>query len=192
MRSNKILHGVGTIGEGQYGSMDNGKEAKCYKLWNAMLRRCYSEYSLSRYPTYRDVTVCEDWCNYQNFAEWWHANYRDSWTLDKDIVKPGNRIYCPEYCRYVPKQINTQFNHIRSDKGACETGVCIDSRNGRFLAKVKSDCKTVNLGSYLTQAEARAAYLKGKRAEVNRLAYLYREEIGEEIFNALLIFPLEG
>ena len=35
--------GVGYLGEGKYKTSKNGKDTKCYKTWNHMLERCYSE-----------------------------------------------------------------------------------------------------------------------------------------------------
>ena len=55
------LYGKGFMGEGLYSS----KDTRAYKLWSDMLKRGYDEVFKLKYPTYKDVTVCEEWHNFQ-------------------------------------------------------------------------------------------------------------------------------
>ena len=45
---------------------------------------------------YLDVTVCEEWHNFQNFAKWFYENYYEisgeKMRLDKDILIKGNKM----------------------------------------------------------------------------------------------------
>jgi hypothetical protein len=54
-----------------------------------MLKRRYSKKG-EHYKYYKDVKICEEWYNFQNFAEWFENNYNpetmQSWQLDKDIL----------------------------------------------------------------------------------------------------------
>lgn len=63
------LYGCGYLGEGEYKTKENGKDTKCYKTWYRMLERCYSDKWKNKYPTYKNVTVCKEWLNFQNFAK---------------------------------------------------------------------------------------------------------------------------
>ena len=67
--------------------------------------------------SYKGVEVCEEWYNFQNFAEWCETqkflNAKDvkgkSYQLDKDILVKGNKIYSPDTCCFVPPEINSLF-----------------------------------------------------------------------------------
>ena len=81
-----------------------------------MLGRCYNEYNLKRRPTYKGCEVCDEWLNFQNFAEWFDNNYytidNEAVCLDKDILIKGNKTYSPEACVFVPITINSLFTKI--------------------------------------------------------------------------------
>lgn len=98
--------GVGFIGVGEYKSQINKTKTKQYNIWSAMIKRCYSEYSLKLNPSYKGVTVCVDWFNFQVFSEWFDKNYIDGMCLDKDILSNGARQYNPENCMFVSHQDN--------------------------------------------------------------------------------------
>lgn len=65
------VYGVGYLGEGTHKAKENGKMTKKYDTWTNMLRRCYS----GEFPNYKDVTVCDEWHNFQVFSEWYDANF---------------------------------------------------------------------------------------------------------------------
>jgi hypothetical protein len=64
--------------------------------------------------------VCNEWHNFQNFAEWFCKNYcdasMDKWQLDKDIIVPGNRVYSPETCCFVPNAVNNKPEYKKKTK----------------------------------------------------------------------------
>lgn len=78
-----------------------------YKLWQAMLSRCYNPKSLCRDPSYKGVTVCERWRYFRNFLAdlprlpgygRWKSG--ESVQLDKDIRDDGSRQYGPGSCSF--------------------------------------------------------------------------------------------
>lgn len=100
------VRGMGFEGYGKYNTtVDNVASVK----WRDMLTRAYSDVELLRRPSTEDVKVCEEWHNFQNFAEWFNGNYINGWELDKDIITPGNFLYSPETCCFIPREINTRF-----------------------------------------------------------------------------------
>ena len=107
------IYGKGYIGIGKYQEYENSKLCIASEKWRSMLTRCYSEKYQERQPTYIGCTVDERWHNFQVFAKWFYENYNpeimDGWHLDKDILVKGNKIYSPETCCFVPREINNLF-----------------------------------------------------------------------------------
>ena len=97
------VYGAGYLGKGLHKAWVDGKDSKVYKIWHGMLERAYCPKFQAKNPTYVGVTVCDEWRNFQVFAEWFFnaSNFVEGLHLDKDIIKKGNRVYCPEYCKFV-------------------------------------------------------------------------------------------
>ena len=104
--STEKIYGIGFIGVGNYKSRNKTGHTKAYNAWAAMLQRCYDSKLHLRNPTYKECSVIEEWYNFQNFAGWFEKNYIDGYQLDKDLLIKGNKIYSPETCCFVPKEIN--------------------------------------------------------------------------------------
>lgn len=76
-----------------------------------MLRRVYG----TRYPTYKDCTISEDWHNFQNFAFDIEALMRekgidslDGYEIDKDIKSKDVKIYSKETVSLVTQKENNK------------------------------------------------------------------------------------
>lgn len=67
----KSFCGIGYLGEGKYTCDD-----LWYTFWRAMIERVNIKND-NYHRTYSDVTICDDWYNYQNFAKWAENNYYD-------------------------------------------------------------------------------------------------------------------
>ena len=72
---NYNVYGVGYNSKGKHPTKINGKLTKYYAIWKSMLQRCYSPRCQEKYPTYKDCEVCEEWYDFQNFAQWYEENY---------------------------------------------------------------------------------------------------------------------
>lgn len=186
-----LVYGVGIYKPGKHLASANNKLTKYYKLWSSMLHRCYSPLSLELKPTYEAVTVEGEFIEFQLFCDWLDINYVDGWSLDKDILLPGNKVYRGDRCCMVPMIINTQLNHNRSSRGQWPTGVTYDRRGKRFLAKISQDRRTVNIGQYLTPEQARSAYLLAKRSYLIELADRYKSQLSSSVYEAIIKFPIE-
>ena len=93
--------------------------------------------------------------------------------LDKDIKVPGNKIYSPERCLFLPKSINLLLNGCAARRGDYPKGVNLFKRNGSFIAKISIDGKRKHLGYFSTPELARQAYVKAKNAEIMRKCEQY-------------------
>lgn len=102
------IFGFGYAGVGRHKQSNGGVSTKAYKTWYDMLRRCYSERFHQRRPSYRGCSVCSEWHNFQNFADWYERNHVEGYELDKDIKIKGNKTYSPEACMFVSAFENSE------------------------------------------------------------------------------------
>jgi hypothetical protein len=112
-RMKPSVFGVGFIGGTECSPTKNGRLTKCYRLWQAILKRCYCEKSLAEKPYYRGVKVCNEWHNFQNFASWFEKNSPsdiDKYHLDKDRLQKGDvKVYSPSTCCFITPQENSEL-----------------------------------------------------------------------------------
>lgn len=188
------VFGKGYIGLGKYNSRGlNGKLTKSYNTWKGVLERCYCKKFSKRVSTYKDVTVCEEWLNFQNFAEWFEENYNPEtmkdWHLDKDILVKGNKIYSPETCCFIPQTINSIFKSSTSYRGEYPIGVteCC----GNFRTGLNKENMYVHLGTFKTIKEAFQAYKKAKEEYIKEIADKWKDKIDLRVYKAMYIYQVE-
>lgn len=159
-----------------------------YSKWADMLRRCYDPKTHIKHPTYNGCTVCSDWLTFSNFKKWYDINNRVGMHMDKDILIRGNKIYGPEYCRFVPQAINKLLNDHGAKRGQYPQGVYFHKPTQKYIAKVKrGNGSNRHIGYYLTEQEAFNAYKIKKELWIkNRADWYYRIGlIGLDIHSSL-------
>lgn len=175
-----MIFGKGFLGEGVFKTKEDSKQTKYYKVWYDMLNRCYTD----KHPSYKGCYVCEQWLNFQNFAQWLvnHKNYgKAGYDLDKDLVKLGNKEYSPFYCDLIPKELNVAvISPVEKVKG-CHW--C--SRDKKFIAAIRIHGKKKVLGYFGTELAAQEAYINAKRAHLNDLACRFKDAIKPEVYENL-------
>lgn len=193
MGKRTIIYGVATNSPGKYSSRDGSKRTRVYQCWLGMIARCYSEKNLENSPSYRGCTVCAEWLEFKNFAEWFNSNYIKGFALDKDIIKPGNRIYCPEYCGFVPTAINTMLTHAsrKHTRYDLPSGVSFCTFTNRYIVVMRANGRSKTVGRFDDPDIARREYIRNKKIEVVRQANKYRGQITEQMYQALLVFPVD-
>ena len=168
--------GIGYIGEGKYKTIENGKKTKCYEVWNSMLQRCYDDKYQERRPTYKGCEVCEEWHNFQAFAEWYEKNYyevpNEKMCLDKDILLHGNKIYSRDTCLIVPHRVNSLFTYKRNNKLKLPSGISPHGSKYQVMCNDESG-KRITLGTYKTINEAFTIYKEFKERVIKQVADEY-------------------
>lgn len=106
-----------------------------------MLQRCYDQKWISRYPTYKDCKVCDEWLTFSNFKKWMELQDWAEKYLDKDILNPSCKIYSPETSRFVCSITNNFILDRLNGRGEFPIGSSMDKRTGKF----NSYCKTRSL-----------------------------------------------
>ena len=187
----KTVYGIGFIGLGEHVPSLNGKDTKLYKLWASVICRTYHEYSLIRYPTYRNVEICDEWLCFQNFADWCLQNpfYNLGYCLDKDILSDGDKIYSPDTCCFIPHEINTLLPEKRCDKGDLPTGVT--ERSGRYRANLSINGSNILLGTYDTVDEALKVYKEAKEKRIKELSRKWEGKIEDRVFKKLMNWKID-
>lgn len=180
---------IGECGRG------NKKNKMSYWYWNAMISRCHDNYLLEKEPTYKQCTICEEWREYSSFDKWFNENYyeieNEKMELDKDILFKGNKIYSPETCIFVPKNINLLFVKSDAKRGDYPIGVNCNKRSGKFVARCGEYGKRVNLGTFRTPEEAFNAYKSEKERYIKEVADLYKDKIPQKLYEALYKYEVE-
>lgn len=168
-----VVYGVGFMGVGDK-HKSNYKVA--YNKWCSMLFRCYGEKSKIENPTYSECTVCEEWHNFQNFAQWFEKNYpggkSQEWQLDKDLKVIGNKIYSPETCIFIPQNINLFTVSRQNDRGEYMIGVTWNKEKKKFRAQCNNPftVKNEHIGYFSDELSAHLAWRSVKSAYADRLA----------------------
>lgn len=161
-----VVFGVGFTGIGNYSKT---KDKKAYSTWASMLNRCYSPKVHAKRPTYIDCSVTPEWHNFQNFAVWFYENYKEGLHLDKDILVQGNKVYAPEKCMFVTKEINNLLLDSTSRRGEYKRGVT--KYQNRYKAQYNdSNKKKTHIGMFTTEQEAHEAYIEYKYALIKQVA----------------------
>lgn len=190
----KLILGVGTNSRGKYKSRIDGKMTKSYRTWQNMLKRAYCPKGHARWSTYAGCSVSDEWLEYQQFAEWFENHeYSDcGYELDKDLLIPGNKIYAPDRCVFVPRRLNTLLLDCGAARGQYLQGVSFHKGHNKFVAGIKISGKRKGLGRFDTEIEAYHAYKKAKEQYVKDSANLWKNDIADEVYHALMNWQLEG
>lgn len=134
-----------------------------YSRWVHMLKRCYG--TRSKNPSYEGCTVCEDWKYFSKFRAWMEKQEWEGKELDKDLLCPGNKVYTPKLCIFVPKEVNAFLTDRRNDRGECKR-IGVSKHGEKYRARISNS----HVGIYETEQEAFDAWLTAKREKARMLA----------------------
>jgi hypothetical protein len=185
-KNTPFLYKKGYIGFGIYNSANS---IFAYQIWRGMFERCYNISDKRIKSSYLDCEVHKDWCNFQNFAEWFNKNHIKGFELDKDILFKGNKIYSAETCCFVPRKINNLFVFKKSKRGIYPIGSCMDGNKLKTVVNINGKCK--NLGRFEDINEAFYAYKNAKEENIKIIANQFKSQITKQCYNSLMNWKIE-
>jgi len=164
----------------------NGKKVICpfYLKWSSMMRRCYSETYQSNQPTYIGCSVAQEWHTFMDFREWMERQEWEGNELDKDILRPGNKVYGSDTCVFVDRATNALLNNNATKRGEWPIGVFYHKPSRKFMALCRSAGKKVFLGRYDTAEAAHNAWRIAKAKVITDCA---DRQTDKRVRNALLL-----
>ena len=195
------LYGVGYLGKS--GRTEQNKMT--YRAWNHILSRCYNPEVQKKQPYYYDCSVDPRWHCFAVFEEWFiqqeQRHFKEDygigrrWSIDKDILVRGNKVYSPETCCFVPNEINAavtkpkrRIAHIELPEGVglikpkttgCKIGYTARAHTGTTE-------KERYLGYYDTPEKAFKVYKRTKEGHIKSLAEKWKGKIDEKVYEALI------
>lgn len=185
------VYGVGIVGE-KY-PLENGKQSKEYNVWVRMLDRCYSTTNDTR-KTYEGCEVTSSFRYFPFFKEWCHNQVgfgEKGFALDKDILVKGNKVYSPETCCFVPREINSLF--VKRDKlrGEYPVGVCFHKPLNKYVSKLSAYGRSRNLGYFSSVSEAFYVYKEAKETHIKEVANKWKDQIDQRVYEALMNWEVD-
>lgn len=181
----KQICSIGYYGVGKYKTGSDIKHSVEYQNWTSMIRRCYDIRRGAMYSAYYDkCKVCDEWHNFQNFAQWYDENFyqvgAERMHIDKDILCKNNKIYSPETCLIVPQRINMIFLK-KPNKYNLPSGVR-PVANGMFSAEYNHE----KIGVFKNAYVAGVAHDKAKKKHIIKIACEYKDVIPTAVYDALI------
>lgn len=187
----QLIYGVG-INDRSVAATLNGKITKEYDLWHDMLKRCYSKPFLEKQPTYIGCSVSDTFKYYHMFHAWCQTQIgfgKEGYQLDKDLLIKSNKLYSEDTCVFIPKELNSLLTKRTLDRGLLPIGVT--KSGSKFMAQCRVLGKRIYLGTFDTPELAFIAYKTFKEAYIKERAELYKHEIDERAYQALINYKVE-
>ena len=183
-----------TCGVGIFDGVKGESKTKPYVLWREMLRRCYVDSIKERTPNYKECTVDVQFHKYSYFQDWCNKQIgfnNEGWQLDKDILVKGNKLYSPETCCFVPKEINCLIIPRKSVRGEFPIGVTFDPLIGKFRSQMNRGGKKTHMGLFSCPEEAFCAYKEAKEDYIKQVADKYKDQIDPRVYEVLMKYQVE-
>ena len=183
----KLTNDIGYFGNDKRYEFNN----KAYGVWYHILKL------VKENPC--EYEICEEWKDYNNFYEWYEANYYsvdgEKMDLLKDIFDPYNKEYCPKMCIFVPYRITRL---LKGSVSKTDLPVGVGRRKDTDMyystcAVIKNGKKTtIRHSGFKTPAEAYKQYLKDRKQYISDVAEAYRYDIPEKLYYALLDWEIDS
>lgn len=159
----RLISGFG-INDAAYFVAPRGQPpCRFYKRWLSMIHRCYDPSTQARHPTYLGCSVDVRWKYFTVFKAWMETQDWEGKELDKDLLLPGNKVYSPDTCVFIPAKINAMLTDGAAARGDYMIGVSVRKRWGKLF---EANCGGVYLGKFDTELEAHNAWRLAKSTQI--------------------------
>lgn len=127
-----------------------------YLVWKSMIQRCYDPKSLVKHSTYEGCSVCDEWRSFSCFKKWMEQQLWEGNCLDKDILFPKNKVYSPENCVFVSRELNGLVSFRR------RTQFLLGAKpnKNKWQARSSHSGKVHHIGLFHSEEDAHLAWLK--------------------------------
>lgn len=168
-----------------------------YARWRNILIRSFSDKYKNEHPTYKNVTLSQDWIYYSNFKQWFYDpsnGYIDGYQLDKDLLVKGVKIYSPETCCFLPQELNKLLTKRDLHRGELPIGVHRLQRKSAYRASLQMFGKTKNFGYFKDPMSAFQEYKKRKEQYIKELAedYFNKSKITQKVYEAMMRYKVDA
>ena len=183
------VYSVGYIGEG----LPKGfAKSRAYKLWSAMLQRCYDSAFTAKHPTYQGCTVSENFKSFQYFSNWCERQIgfnSAGFQLDKDILSGSAKYYSEDTCVFVPAAING-FVSGKIKKGVGVLGVYQNKGCSTFYVRVGFGSDERAVKTFKSKVLAKDYYTNEKMIHIQKLIGTWSGSVDPRVIKFLS--DLEG
>ncbi len=130
---------------------------KFYKTWHNMIQRCTNP-NHKAYKDYgaRGITVCEEWVDVATFIAWAESTHPNTEGMSLDRID-NDKGYSPENCRWADASTQALNRRKMRTNTSGFVGVYSGVSKDGWYAKVGSNNKLINIGSFKTKEEATQA-----------------------------------
>lgn len=186
------VFGVGFIGDET--TKIDGKKTLHYRYWSGVLQRCYCDKYKILKPTYGNCTSSANFKSFKFFREWCSSQVgfgNEGWSLDKDLLFKGNKLYSESTCVFIPQEVNSLILNKKSIRGVLPIGVSKHKEMNSFSSSLSVNGKMKYLGSFKTPEEAFFAYKIAKEDHIKEVANKWKDKIDPRVYEALMNYQVE-
>lgn len=171
----KDLMSPSVYGKGIIGEINIKGREKIKAAWLGIMQRSFSECHKTSYPTYKNVTSCDEWLYFPNFVRWvesqnnWEIIKNYKWQVDKDILYKNNLIYTPDKCVLVTNNVNSLF--VKKDRNRGNYPIGVTKRKSRYSSCCRNPYgKPIEHHGFKTPEDAFYQYKKDKESVIKKVA----------------------
>lgn len=147
---------------------------------------------------FQNTQLCYKGCShtfkdFQEFAEWCNTQkgFKEDFQLDKDLLFKNNKIYSPETCVFLPREINKALIRMTCRRGMYPIGVTVDKKGIRAKCADTLNNRIHLIGYFTSVEEAFEAYKSYKECVLKSLAEKWKDQIDSRAYNALMSYTVE-
>lgn len=178
----RSVQGVGYHGVGKYKTQVDKVLDLAYKKWRAMMTRNYYYDYENKFSSYKDCYVADEWHNLQTFSDWYYnqVGWDKGFELDKDLLSDGSKVYSPETCCLIPREINTAIVSLTNSDSIMGYH---ERRKGVFEVRMRSIAGSCR--SFYDKDEAVEYYKELKKTCLNNLIAEWDGKVDKKVMDKL-------